>query len=304
MGWYGKETMEINIAVVPVAGLGTRLLPATKSQPKEMLPVGRKPVVQYVVEELTRMGMQRLLFITGPGKTSIENHFDLNGELIQVLRETGKEELLAELEFERAPVQYFYTRQRQLLGLGHAISCAQPFVGDQPFVVALGDSIIGMHARSDIVQRMTRCFVDKQAAVVIAFEEVPPAEVYRYGIARPKNDGDIFEIADLIEKPSVEEAPSNLAIAARYVLDPAIFEAIRHTRPGKGGEVQITDAIRILMQGGGKAYGVCLRDDERRYDIGNFQSYFRAFVEFALADDKEGPSLRQHLETLLDDHHS
>jgi UTP--glucose-1-phosphate uridylyltransferase len=244
------------------------------------------------------------LFITGPGKTSIENHFDLNGELIQVLRETGKEELLAELEFERAPVQYFYTRQRQLLGLGHAISCAQPFVGDQPFVVALGDSIIGMQAQSDIVQRMTRCFLDKRAAAVIAFEEVPRAEVFRYGIARPKSDGDIFEIADLIEKPSVEEAPSNLAIAARYVLAPTIFEAIRHTRPGKGGEVQITDAIRILMQGGGKVYGVCLRGDERRYDIGNFQAYFRAFVEFALADDKEGPSLRQHLETLLDDHHS
>jgi UTP--glucose-1-phosphate uridylyltransferase len=296
--------MEINIAVVPVAGLGTRLLPATKSQPKEMLPVGRKPVVQYVVEELTRMGMRRLLFITGPGKTSIENHFDLNGELIQVLRETGKEELLAELEFERAPVQYFYTRQRQLLGLGHAISCAQPFVGDQPFVVALGDSIIGMQAQSDIVQRMTRCFVDKQAAAVIAFEEVPPAEVRHYGIARPKSDGDIFEIADLIEKPSVEEAPSNLAIAARYVLAPAIFEAIRHTRPGKGGEVQVTDAIRILIQGGGKVYGVCLRDDERRYDIGNFQAYFRAFVEFALADDKEGAVLRQHLEALLNDHHS
>src|SRR5512136_1400618 len=167
--------MEINIAVVPVAGLGTRLLPATKSQPKEMLPVGRKPVVQYVVEELTRMGMQRLLFITGPGKTSIENHFDLNGELIQVLRETGKEELLAELAFERAPVQYFYTRQRQLLGLGHAISCAQPFVGNQPFVVALGDSIIGMHAQSDIVKRMTACFIEKQAAAVIAFEEVDHA---------------------------------------------------------------------------------------------------------------------------------
>ncbi len=296
--------MEINIAVVPVAGLGTRLLPATKSQPKEMLPVGRKPVVQYVVEELTRMGMKRLLFITGPGKTSIENHFDLNGELIQVLRETGKEELLEELEFERAPVQYFYTRQRQLLGLGHAISCAQPFVGNQPFVVALGDSIIGMHAQSDIVQRMTRCFVDKQAAAVIAFEEVPLAEVHRYGIARPKSDGDIFEIEDLIEKPSVEEAPSNLAIAARYVLAPEIFEAIRHTRPGKGGEVQITDAIRILMQGGGKTYGVCLRGDERRYDIGNFQAYFRAFVEFALADDKEGAALRQYLETILNDYHS
>src|SRR5512136_607958 len=158
--------MEINIAVVPVAGLGTRLLPATKSQPKEMLPVGRKPVVQYVVEELTRMGMQRLLFITGPSKTSIENHFDLNGELIQVLRETGKEELLSELAFERAPVQYFYTRQRRLLGLGHAISCARSFVGDQPFVVALGDSIIGLHAASDVVERMKQVFVERKSEAV------------------------------------------------------------------------------------------------------------------------------------------
>src|SRR5512132_4128972 len=150
----------INIAVVPVAGLGTRLLPSTKSQPKEMLPVGRKPVVQYVVEELTRVGMRRLLFVTGPGKASIENHFDLDPDLIQTLRETGKEELLAELEYERAAVQYFYTRQRQLLGLGHAVLCAQSFVGDQPFVVALGDSIIGLNAQSQVVQRMTRCFQD------------------------------------------------------------------------------------------------------------------------------------------------
>src|SRR5512142_2688386 len=176
----------VNIAVVPVAGLGTRLLPATKSQPKEMLPVGRKPVVEYVVEELTRVGMKRILFITGPGKTSIENHFDLNGELIQMLRETGKEDLLAEFEFERKPVQYFYTRQRQLLGLGHAVLCAQPFVGDQPFVVALGDSIIGLNAQSQVVQRMTRCFQDNNAAAVIAFEEVPMAEVHNYGVAKPR----------------------------------------------------------------------------------------------------------------------
>ena len=141
----------IDIAVIPVAGLGTRLLPATKSQPKEMLPVGRKPVVQYVVEELTRVGIQRMLFVTGAGKHSIENHFDLNLELIENLRETGKEELLTELEFERSTVQYFYTRQRQFLGLGHAILCAQPFIGDQPFVVALGDSIIGLHAQSKVV---------------------------------------------------------------------------------------------------------------------------------------------------------
>ncbi len=138
--------MEIKIAVVPVAGLGTRLLPATKSQPKEMLPVGRKPVVQYVVEELARVGMQRILFITGPGKASIENHFDLDNELIQILRQNGKEDLLAELSFERAPLQYFYTRQRRQLGLGHAVACAQAFVGDQPFAVALGDSIIGLNA--------------------------------------------------------------------------------------------------------------------------------------------------------------
>src|SRR5436190_1176826 len=171
----------ITIAVVPVAGLGTRLLPSTKSQPKEMLPVGRKPVVQYVVEELTRSGMQRLLFITGQGKSSIENHFDVNEELTQNLRETGKEDLLEELEYERAPVQYFYTRQRQQLGLGHAVLCAKPFVGNDPFVVALGDSIIGMHAQSDIVRRMTQCFQEKEAQAVIAFEEVPQEEVKFYG---------------------------------------------------------------------------------------------------------------------------
>jgi len=297
--------MDINIVVVPVAGLGTRLLPATKSQPKEMLPVGRKPVVQYVVEELTRVGMKRFLFITGPGKTSIENHFDLNSELIQLLRETGKEDLLAEFEYERMPVQYFYTRQRQLLGLGHAVSCAESFVGDQPFVVALGDSIIGLHAQSDVVQRMTECFVLNQAAAVIAFEQVPMSDVHHYGIAQPKNDAsDVFEVADVIEKPNAQEAPSNLAIAARYVFAPSIFGAIKRTRPGKGGEIQLTDAIRLILQDGGKVYGIRLSDEERRFDIGNFDAYFRAFVEFALADEKHGAALRQFVEQWLHDHHS
>ena len=297
--------MDINIAVVPVAGLGTRLLPATKSQPKEMLPVGRKPVVQYVVEELTRVGMKRFLFITGPGKTSIENHFDLNGELIQNLRETGKEDLLEEFEYERAPVQYFYTRQRQLLGLGHAVLCAQPFVGDQPFVVALGDSIIGVNAQSDVVRRMTHCFAENHAAAVIAFEEVPLADVHNYGVAKPKGErGDLFQVEDVIEKPTVEEAPSNLAIAARYVFAPSIFQAIQHTKPGKGGEIQLTDAIRLILQEGGKVYGITLRGAERRFDIGNFDSYFRAFVEFALADEKHGAGLRQYVEQLIHEYHS
>jgi UTP--glucose-1-phosphate uridylyltransferase len=294
----------IDIAVIPVAGLGTRLLPATKSQPKEMLPVGRKPVVQYVVEELTRVGITRVLFVTGPGKASIENHFDRNGELIQTLRESGKEELLAALEFERSTAQYFYTRQRELLGLGHAVSCARSFVGKEPFVVALGDSIIGMHAESDVVRRMTRCYHERGAAAVIAFEEVPHAEVSNYGIARPKGDGDLFEIEDLVEKPSPREAPSNLAIAARYVLSPAIFDALARTSRGKGGEIQLTDAIRSVIRNGGKAYGIRLRADERRYDIGNFEAYFEAFVAFALADPAHGPALKHYLQRALDVSHS
>jgi UTP--glucose-1-phosphate uridylyltransferase len=293
----------LDVAVIPVAGLGTRLLPATKSQPKEMLPVGRKPVVQYVVEELTRVGTTQVLFVTGPGKASIENHFDRNAELVQMLRESGKEELLAALEYDRSAVQYFYTRQRELLGLGHAVSCARSFVGNRPFVVALGDSIIGMHAESDVVQRMTRCYHEREAAAVIAFEEVPLSEVGQYGIAKPKTDDDLFEIEDLVEKPLAREAPSNLAIAARYVLSPAIFEVLAQTRRGKGGEIQLTDAIRALIRDGGRAYGVRLRPDERRYDIGNFEAYFEAFVEFALADPTHGPAVRRHLLKALDVSH-
>jgi len=291
--------MEINIAVVPVAGLGTRLLPATKSQPKEMLPIGRKPVVQYVVEELARGGMRRILFITGPGKASIENHFDLNAELVQVLRENGKEDLLAELSFDRAPIQYFYTRQRQQLGLGHAVSCAEPFIGNQPFAVALGDSVIGLNAESDIIDRMTKCFVANKAEAVIAFTEVARDRVPYYGVAKPREDSDIFELEDVIEKPSVDQAPSNLVIAARYVFAPAIFEALGQIQPGSGGEYQLTDAIRLIIQGGGKVYGVRLRPHERRYDVGNFDSYFQAFVEFALADEKCGPALREYLKNML-----
>ena len=296
--------MDITISVIPVAGLGSRLLPATKSQPKEMLPVGRKPVVQYVVEELTRSGMKRILFVTGPGKSSIENHFDLNPELIQILRETGKESLLAELDFERSPVRYFYTRQRELLGLGHAVLCGRPFVGDQPFVVALGDSIIGMHASSDIVRRMIDVFAEKKAGAVIAFEEVPASDVFRYGIADPKEDSEVFPLADVIEKPPVQEAPSNLAIAARYVFDPSIFDMLDRIEPGRDGEIQLTDAIRLLIQEHVPVYGVCLRTNETRYDIGNFDSYFRSFVEFALADERSGPALRHALQEILHADHS
>ena len=292
--------MSIDIAVVPVAGLGTRLLPATKSQPKEMLPVGRKPVVQYVVEELTQSGINRLLFITGASKTSIENHFDTDERLINHLRETGREEELQQLDFERRDVEYFYTRQRRQLGLGHAVLCSKSLVGSQPFVVALGDSIIGINAKSDIVQRMTEEFESSKADIVVAFEEVPQADVVRYGIAKPRGDvGSRFDLEDLIEKPSVEEAPSRYAVASRYVLSPAIFEALEETEPGMGGEIQLTDAIRILLKRGAKGVGMVLPPDERRFDIGNYGSYFRAFADFALADPDYGDQLREYLRGVI-----
>ncbi|MCL4191920.1 MAG: UTP--glucose-1-phosphate uridylyltransferase [Thermoguttaceae bacterium] len=293
--------MPIDLAVVPVAGRGTRLLPLTKSQPKEMLPIGSKPVVQYVVEELARCGLSRLLFITGPGKTAIENHFDVNAELIANLRETGKEELLEELAFERADLEYFYTRQRRQLGLGHAVLCARPVVGRQSFVVALGDSIIGLNGQSDVVRRMIEAFETSGAAAVVAFEEVPREEVVYYGIASPRGKIEpVFELQDLVEKPEVNEAPSTLAVAARYVFSPAIFDCLDQTRPGKGGEIQLTDAIRLLIQRGGQVLGVCLPPEQQRFDIGNFDSYFRAFVDFALASPYSA-SLRQHLNDLLND---
>ena len=264
--------------------------------------MGRKPVVQYVVEELANSGIGRLMFITGPGKTSIENHFDTNWELITFLRETGREELLEELDFERQSIEYFYTRQRRQLGLGHAVLCARPLVGDQPFVVALGDSIIGVNAQSNIVARMVERFEADGADVVVAGEEVPREEAVRYGIARPVDGepGDVFELADVIEKPAVDEAPSQLAVAARYVLSPRIFDALAATEPGKGGEIQLTDAIRRVLADGGRGLGIRLQSTERRFDIGNFGSYFRAFTEFALADPRYGDELRAFVRERID----
>jgi len=293
--------MTIDIAVVPVAGHGTRLLPATKSQPKEMLPVGRKPVVQYVVEELAAAKIRRLLFVTGARKAAIENHFDEDQELIKYLRESGREDELAELEFERQDMEYFYTRQRRQLGLGHAILCARPLIGSQPFVVALGDSIIGLHANSGIVSRMLEEFEANDADVVVALEEVPPDDVEKYGIAVPRGPvGERFELAGLVEKPARGQAPSNLAIVGRYVFSPAIFDELAATKPGKGGEIQLTDAIQRVLSKGGKGIGLRLTGNDRRYDIGNFESYFRAFFDFAVSDEKYGESLRAHVRAALE----
>ncbi len=308
----------ITSAVVPVAGLGTRMLPATKSQPKEMLPVGKKPIVQYVVEELVRSGIEQVLFITGKNKASIENHFDFDHELMRSLRESGKEDLLAELQYERMRVNFFYTRQRRQRGLGDAILCAEHFAGEEPFVVALGDSIIGLHADSSSVREMRQIFQEESPCAVIAVEEVAPETIGNYGVVQPAGalppnnageggageggagqGGTFFEINDLVEKPPPAEAPSNLAIAGRYVFSPLIFGAIRETDPDPRGEIQLTDAMRLLRKRGERLLGFRLPPGERRYDIGNFQSYFETFLEFALADPEYAPRLKERLRRLL-----
>ena len=293
--------MPINFAVIPVAGQGTRLLPLTKSQPKEMLPVGRKPIVQHVVEELTHSGISKICLVTGPGKQSIENHFDGDEELIQMLRKNGREELLETLDFERKAIEYFYTRQRRQLGLGHAILSARSLVNDQSFVVALGDSIIGLHVKSRIVAQLVEQFEKKEADAAIAFEEVPPQDVVKYGIAEPRDDKmAVFELEGIVEKPSQEEATSNLAIAARYVFSPIIFDFLAETKPGINGEIQLTDAIQALIQKGGKVIGLKLNEGEERFDIGNPLSYFRAFVDFALADPEYGEALSKWAKSRFD----
>ena len=285
-------------AIVPVAGLGTRLLPLTKSQPKELLAVGRKPVIQHIIEELHAAGITNVLFVTGKRKTAIENHFDRDSELLQMLEDAGKTSLIPAVDFESIGMDLFYTRQNRQLGLGHAIGCGRAFADGNPFVVALGDSIIRSAESHNVVQKLIDCFEQTGAACVIAFEQVPREDVCRYGIARPESDGDVFAVSDLVEKPAPDAAPSNLAIAARYVFSAEIFDAIARIRPGKGGEIQLTDAMRLMLKEGKKVYGVRMKPSERRYDIGTFDSYFKCFLEFALEDPECGDGLRTFLKGL------
>jgi UTP--glucose-1-phosphate uridylyltransferase len=287
-------------AVVPVAGFGTRLLPATKSQPKEMLPVARKPIVQYVVEEMVANGAEQILFVTGRSKTSIENHFDHDPELVRLLTEARKESLIKDLDFQALRAKFFYTRQRMQKGLGDAVLCAENFAGEKPFVVALGDSILGLNARSRTVSRMAEVFDSRRASCVIAVEEVPKEETRHYGIVQAADGAEgVFRIANLVEKPDPAKAPSNLAIAGRYIFSPLIFDMIRRVRPDSRGEIQLTDAIQLMCEEGRRVMAVKLPAGEKRYDIGNFPSYFETFVEFALADPEYGESFRAVLERLL-----
>jgi len=297
--------MTIRKVVIPVAGAGTRLLPVTKCQPKEMLPVGRKPVVQYVVEEAQQAGLRQILFVTGRKKTAIEDHFDRDVELIRRLASGGRSELVEELAYEEMPVSFFYVRQSSEAGQADAIRQAHDFVDEEHFVVAHGDTIIRSQGAEPLLARMVRIHLATGAAATIAVEEVKPEEAHRYGIVKPAADvkpgAEWFPIEDLVEKPTAAEAPSRWAVASRYVLAPGIFEAIDRTVPAADGEVYLTDSLRLLLRQGGKVVSVALGPEEHRYDIGNFETYFKAFVDFALADEKYGYTLRQHLYRKLED---
>jgi UTP--glucose-1-phosphate uridylyltransferase len=289
----------IQKAIVPAAGLGTRLLPATKSQPKEMLPVGRKPVVQYVVEELQASGVNQMLIITGRRKRAIEDHFDPDPELLAALEHAGNEALLSELLYIQRNSRFFYTRQSSPKGLGHAIGLGAEFIDGDDCVVALGDSLIAGPDAAAPVRAMMQAHRDLKAAAIIAVEQVPPEETHRYGIvsiggAEPPA-GEPAAMTDIVEKPPRGNAPSTLAVAARYVFSPVIFEALARTPPDRSGEIQLTDAIKLLIQMGQPVYAWPLRPDQRRYDIGNFESYFRTFIDFILSDERYGYLARQYI---------
>ena len=290
----------VDLAVMPVAGLGTRLWPLTKSQPKELLPLGRKPVVEYIIEELVLSGIRRFLFVTGRGKVSIENHLKSNGKSTNHLRKSGQRGIGGDWRIGQPGREYIFTGQEEQLGLGHAVKCAAPLVGDRPFALALGDMIIGLHAQSRILGRMIETFEKSRADAVIALGKVAPSDVVHYGIAQPWGRiGPVFELADVVEKPRVEEARSCLAVAGRYVFGTGIFRLLEETPPDNRGEIQLTDAIRTLIFKGGKVVGMQLAPGEQFFDIGNFKSYFQAFCQFALADQEYGPCLRQFVRGLV-----
>lgn len=288
---------KVSKVVIPVAGAGSRMLPVTKSQPKEMLPVGRKPVVQYVVEEALAAGLAKVLFVTGRQKESIEEHFDRDPVLEQRLRDAGRTDILDEISFAQAATQFFFVRQSRPTGLADAVAEAEAFVGDAPFVVSLGDSIVASNSPGRLLDRMIQCYQHTGAACVLALEEVPHEEVHHYGVAQLDEEGNRWSrVCDLVEKPKPGTEPSRLTIAGRYLFTPEIFSCIRATpQISRTGSRELTDAVRVLIQNGAGVYAVKLDDDERRYDIGDFASYFRAFFDFALEDERYGYTLWQHL---------
>jgi UTP--glucose-1-phosphate uridylyltransferase len=276
--------------VIPAAGLGIRFLPATKAQPKEMLPVVDKPAIQYVVEEAVASGMTDIIIITGRGKRAIEDHFDKSYELEHKLRESGNSEALSEVQRIASMADIFYIRQKEQLGLGHAILCAKKHVGNEPFAVMLGDDIV--IGERPCIGQLVDVF-DEMRSSVVGVEQVPKSKIHRYGVIKGKRvKDDIYKVEDLVEKPSADKAPSDLAIIGRYVFQPDIFGFLEKIGPGSGGEYQLTDAMRFLCHKKG-LYG--LRFKGRRFDIGSKADWVRATLEIGLEREDIAPELRQSL---------
>lgn len=280
--------MSVTKAVIPAAGLGTRFLPATKATPKEMLPVVDKPAIQYVVEESVRAGLDDVLVITGRNKVALEDHFDRNWELEAALEAKGDQHRLARVRESADLGKVHFVRQGQPLGLGHAVLVAKDHVGNNPFAVLLGDDLID--SRDHLLEEMVRVREEKGGSV-IALMEVPEESVHLYGCAavQPAGGDDVVRITGLVEKPDAADAPSNLAIIGRYVLDPSVFEVLEHTKPGRGGEIQLTDALQELAVSdapGGGVHGVIFRG--RRYDTGDRLDYLKAVVKLGLVHPELG----------------
>ncbi|KKB73309.1 MULTISPECIES: UTP--glucose-1-phosphate uridylyltransferase GalU [Bacillus] len=286
--------MKIKKAVIPAAGLGTRFLPATKAQPKEMLPIVDKPAIQYIVEEAVQSGIKDILIITGRNKRSIEDHFDRSVELEQNLQSKGKHELLKEIQTIADMANIHYIRQKEPLGLGHAVLSARHFIGDEPFAVLLGDDI--MVSEKPALQQLIDVYQEYKTTV-IGVQTVDAADVSKYGIIQTSTQKNkVYDIEDLVEKPDVRQAPSNIAVMGRYVLEPSIFRVLERTPKGAGNEIQLTDALRTIC----RERSIYARQLEgSRFDIGDKLGCFKASMEIGLMQNELRPKLLTYLENVL-----
>jgi UTP--glucose-1-phosphate uridylyltransferase len=285
--------MRVRKAIIPAAGLGTRFLPATKAQPKEMLPIVDKPAIQYIVEEAIASGIEDILIITGRNKRAIEDHFDTSVELEAFLKEKGKFELLSMVQ-DISKVNIHYIRQKEPKGLGHAIYCASSFVGNEPFAVMLGDDIID--SEIPCIRQLMDIY-EKQNGTVLGVQEVAPEAVKNYGIVKPgSQNGSIYRVEDLVEKPPVGQAPSRLAILGRYIIEPDIFNILEQTSPGAGGEIQLTDALKVLAVRKPMYAHIF---NGMRYDVGDKLGYLKATVEFGLKHEDLHDDFLAYLKTFV-----
>jgi len=290
----------VRIAVFPVAGLGTRFLPATKASPKEMLTIVDKPLIQYAVEEAYAAGVRHMVFVTGRSKRAIEDHFDTAYELESELEAAGKTEMLAAVRaVQPADMECTYVRQPRSLGLGHAVLCAAHIVGEQPFAVLLADDLMtalqGLNKGQNVLQQMV-CAYEELGCAMLAVQEVPPDQVQRYGIVAGPSAGDrLLRVERIVEKPTPQDAPSRMGVAGRYILTPRVFRELRQQQPGAGGEIQLTDAIARLMT---KEAVYAYQYEGKRYDCGSKEGFLQATVELALQHPKLGAGFRAYLKTL------